>query len=261
MCKYFDLDTDNAIVANGENFPDALSGSALAAKLNAPIILTDGQNIADQKDYLDSRHYKNITLLGGSGSIDILTEYALKGSDNVTDEEKDYINKLSYYCNAYADISLNYVQDMNKFDPIAKSLNQNSSNNITALTDFLNKYIDLMNDMKSLNNTYKQKFLDLKDQVSSLQSPGSTELLKTDYINGIDTVLKKLDILIGYMDNFINLCTEIKDAVNSNNINKAMELTQELKTLKYNLDKERTPYVNDITKLRSKLLKIQSYIQ
>lgn len=49
ICKHFNLDSDTAVIANGENFPDALSGSALAAKQNAPIILTNGKDISNQK--------------------------------------------------------------------------------------------------------------------------------------------------------------------------------------------------------------------
>lgn len=49
ICKYFNLDSDTAVIANGENFPDALSGSALAAKQNAPIILTNGKDMLNQK--------------------------------------------------------------------------------------------------------------------------------------------------------------------------------------------------------------------
>lgn len=67
VCSKFNLLSDNAIVASGENFPDALSGSALASKMDAPIILTDGVNILKQKEYLDNNNYKNLILLGEQG--------------------------------------------------------------------------------------------------------------------------------------------------------------------------------------------------
>ncbi len=50
ICKYFNSDSDIAVIANGENFPDALSGSALAAKQNAPIVLTNGKDMLNQKN-------------------------------------------------------------------------------------------------------------------------------------------------------------------------------------------------------------------
>ena len=96
------------MVANGENFPDALSGSALAAKLNAPIILTDGQGLTSQKEFMDSKNYKNLILLGGLASIDLPVEYLLKkGADQISSSEKDYINSLSTYCNDYITKSTN----------------------------------------------------------------------------------------------------------------------------------------------------------
>lgn len=79
ICKYFNLSTDTAIVANGESFPDALSGSALAAKLNAPIILTDGKNITNQKGYIDSNNFSKLILLGGNGSVSVHAENDFKG--------------------------------------------------------------------------------------------------------------------------------------------------------------------------------------
>jgi len=257
ICKYFNLDTDNAIIANGENFPDALSGSALAAKLNAPIILTDGQNIADQKVYLDSKHYKNITLLGGSGSIDILTEYALKGRDNVTDAEKDSINKLLDYCKAYTDAGLSYENDEKKLQ-----LEFNSLSSLSELMDYLNNFIDFANNCKDLNNAYKQSLLDLKDKVSNLQTSGSSELLKTDYINSIDTELRTLDSFTNFLDNNISLMNELKDAINSHDMTKTEEILEKLKDYSSTLDKqiESSPD-GSIENLRSKLLKIQSYIE
>ena len=81
VCKYFNLNTDSAIVVNGKSFPDALSGSALAAKLNAPIILTDGSNIIEQKRYLDSTNCLNLILLGGKGSVSQAAEDILNGKE------------------------------------------------------------------------------------------------------------------------------------------------------------------------------------
>jgi putative cell wall-binding protein len=77
--KYFKLDSKYAILSNGRNFPDALSGSALAAKLNAPIILTDGNNISNQKNYIDSSDYSNVVILGGQGSVSLNAENNFNG--------------------------------------------------------------------------------------------------------------------------------------------------------------------------------------
>ncbi|AKN33766.1 cell wall-binding protein [Clostridium carboxidivorans P7] len=66
IAKYFNLFTPNAVIASGENFPDALAGSSLAAKNNAPIVLVGGDN-ARQKEYLDATEASKLTVLGGTG--------------------------------------------------------------------------------------------------------------------------------------------------------------------------------------------------
>ncbi|ACA46871.1 cell wall-binding repeat-containing protein [Clostridium botulinum] len=93
ICKYFNLDSDIAVIANGENFPDALSGSALAAKQNAPIVLTNGKDMLNQKKYLNTTNYKNLILLGGSGAISYNLENILNGTIN----ELDIIKSKSVY--------------------------------------------------------------------------------------------------------------------------------------------------------------------
>ncbi|OAA83562.1 cell wall-binding repeat-containing protein [Clostridium ljungdahlii] len=64
IVKYFNISTKNAVIASGDNFPDALAGSSLAAKENAPIILL-GSDASRQKAYLKSAGINNLTFLGG----------------------------------------------------------------------------------------------------------------------------------------------------------------------------------------------------
>ncbi|OBR90741.1 N-acetylmuramoyl-L-alanine amidase LytC precursor [Clostridium ragsdalei P11] len=79
VANYFKLDSKYAVLANGENFPDALSGSTLASKLNAPIVLTDGQNADIQKSYIDSLNCNNVVILGGQGAISSNIENSFNG--------------------------------------------------------------------------------------------------------------------------------------------------------------------------------------
>jgi putative cell wall-binding protein len=112
VCKYFNLDADSAIVVSGKNFPDALSGSALAAKLNAPIILTDGSNIIHQKRYLDSTSYLNIILLGGKGSVSQAAEDILNGKETeLFHISKGYKKDGKKYIEGYFD---KFVTDLNE---------------------------------------------------------------------------------------------------------------------------------------------------
>ncbi|MBV4450440.1 cell wall-binding repeat-containing protein [Clostridium tyrobutyricum] len=93
ISKYFNMNSDTAVITSGKNFPDALSGSALAAQKNAPIILTDGQDISSQKKYLDNTEYKNLILLGGTGAINSVCENILNGSVS----QLDVIKSKSVY--------------------------------------------------------------------------------------------------------------------------------------------------------------------
>lgn len=77
IVNYFKLDSKNIVLATGQNFPDALAGSVLAAKLNAPILLIDNDG-SEQKRYLDNSDFTNITLLGGTGAINEKVESLLK---------------------------------------------------------------------------------------------------------------------------------------------------------------------------------------
>ena len=62
---------DCVILASGKNFADALAGSYLAAKKNAPILITDGKNIQDLEEYIYTNVKINGTvyLLGGTSAI------------------------------------------------------------------------------------------------------------------------------------------------------------------------------------------------
>lgn len=59
----------NALLASGLNFPDALSGTALALKLNAPIVLVNAKDTSIQKEFISKNNKTNIYVLGGTGSI------------------------------------------------------------------------------------------------------------------------------------------------------------------------------------------------
>lgn len=90
ISDYFGFNSSSAVVANGKTLADALSGSALASKLNAPIVLTDGTSFNKQKQFLDSKDYNNIILLGGTGTIKENIEKAFNGSVIKKDKVFDY---------------------------------------------------------------------------------------------------------------------------------------------------------------------------
>lgn len=69
VCNAFNLDTNNAVISSGENFSDAIAGSVLAAKLNAPILLTNGNDFSAQTQYLSGTTYTSQYILGEIGSV------------------------------------------------------------------------------------------------------------------------------------------------------------------------------------------------
>jgi putative cell wall-binding protein len=75
--KTFDY-AENAVLVNGYNFPDALSGSVLAYQLNAPILLTDKDYIPDTiLNTLNTLNVKNVYIIGGTGAVSEFVEATL----------------------------------------------------------------------------------------------------------------------------------------------------------------------------------------
>ncbi|WP_010197270.1 cell wall-binding repeat-containing protein [Bacillus sp. m3-13] len=61
---------DTVVLARGDNFPDALAGTPLAYKLNAPILLTKKNELTEEtKNELVRLGAKNVVILGGTGAV------------------------------------------------------------------------------------------------------------------------------------------------------------------------------------------------
>lgn len=70
IANYFTKNTDTALVANALDFPDALSGSVLASKKNAPVILVPAKgNVSKQKEFIDKFGINNIIAVGGEDVV------------------------------------------------------------------------------------------------------------------------------------------------------------------------------------------------
>ena len=81
IVKRFNLNnTKKFVLAKGEDFPDALSGGALAAKNDSSMLLTSQNCVSDDAiSYFDAMKAQDMYLLGGTGAI----------SDNVKDQIKN----------------------------------------------------------------------------------------------------------------------------------------------------------------------------
>ncbi|KRU26801.1 cell wall binding repeat-containing protein [Clostridium sporogenes] len=75
-----DVDLTNVYIANGNNFPDALSGSALAPNTKSPIILVDSSVPKPVEEYMKENRGQtsNIKLLGGTAVVSDPTANKIK---------------------------------------------------------------------------------------------------------------------------------------------------------------------------------------
>ncbi|MBU3143441.1 cell wall-binding repeat-containing protein [Clostridium sp. CF012] len=69
IVDYFNLSSSTITVATGKDFPDALSGSVLAARKNSAVLLVDNKDISKQKGLLVKQKITNVILFGGEGVI------------------------------------------------------------------------------------------------------------------------------------------------------------------------------------------------
>lgn len=64
------FDYNNVYIANGLSFPDALTGSALAAKNRAPIVLVNNKTVKEStQDVIDCFQSENLIALGGTTAV------------------------------------------------------------------------------------------------------------------------------------------------------------------------------------------------
>jgi len=172
ICKYFNLDTTSAVIASGKGFPDALSGSALAAKLNAPIILTDGSNIIEQKRYLDATNYSNLFLLGGKASVSEVAAKILNGQEKfLFHVNKGYIKDDKRYVEGYFD---KFISDLNEAREYERETGESVIEHDDQYGDFLtndgfdapisgNVTLEVSKDLKISGIIYTDEGLDMAD--------------------------------------------------------------------------------------------------
>lgn len=89
IAKYFNPDSSTVTFANGSNFPDALSGSALSAQKNAPLLLVNNSDVSAQKQYIDGAGFTKEIIYGGEGAVSKDTEGLLSKS---YDPNRDTLN-------------------------------------------------------------------------------------------------------------------------------------------------------------------------
>lgn len=75
------VNSDNVVLATGENFADALSGNFLAGEFGAPILLTTSATLHPQaRTALATIRAKNVIILGGTAAISAAVEADLRAT-------------------------------------------------------------------------------------------------------------------------------------------------------------------------------------
>ncbi len=77
--------TQNAVIANGRDYPDALAAAPYAVQKNTGILLSDDSVIDKIKEYVDSQNISDITLIGGEKSV---TKYQEQKFTKTSTEQK-----------------------------------------------------------------------------------------------------------------------------------------------------------------------------
>ena len=128
-----DLSFDTVYLATGLDFPDALSGSALAAKNNAPIILTDKNLIStDILNLMKNNNVKHIVILGGTGVVSQAVE------DNVNAKIKVNVTSISLNKNSETftvGSSDTIIATVSPLNATNQSVTWSSSNSSVATVD------------------------------------------------------------------------------------------------------------------------------
>jgi cell wall-associated NlpC family hydrolase len=128
-----DLSFDTVYLATALDFPDALSGSALAAKNNSPIILT-GKNLisTDILNFIKDKNVKHVVILGGTGVVSQAVQ------DNVNDKMNINVTSISLKKNSEAltvGSSDTMIATVSPLNATNQSVTWSSSNSSVATVD------------------------------------------------------------------------------------------------------------------------------
>ncbi|MBL4933634.1 cell wall-binding repeat-containing protein [Clostridium paridis] len=114
IAKSFGLNSTNLLIATGFDFPDALSGSVLASKLRAPILLVNSNDTTTTKNYLDNdaTHITGLIFLGSYGAVSQAAEKELINADSTGPIYQPVIGKPSLeYMNSISVTADNSIID------------------------------------------------------------------------------------------------------------------------------------------------------
>lgn len=211
-----DFSYDKVYVASGENYPDALSGSVLAASSNSPLILVGNSIDPSVVSSIKPQHdkYNNVVVLGGTGVVsDFIVNDIISGvftvvtfkDINVEKVVRNLINKPTgdiYNCDVEKITSLNIdYRGVKYIDGIENLTNlqdltagENQISDLSPLKNLTNlQYIYLNNnqisDISPLKELYNLKKLYLG---ASISFDNNRNLVKSENVISDVSPLKDL---------------------------------------------------------------------
>lgn len=101
--------TDKAIIASGENFPDALSIAAVASKLGIPILLSNKDSLSqDAEQFIESNNIKQTYIVGGQGVLSSSIDKSLHSPVRLSGSDR-YETNLAILKQFYKDLNFDSI--------------------------------------------------------------------------------------------------------------------------------------------------------
>ena len=132
--------TEKAVLADGRNYPDALSAAPLAVKKSTGILLSDDNAIDNIKSFIDKNGIKQVTIIGGEKSVSKTQFEKLTGEYKHQSEKEDTNSKKDPEKVAPNDVEKTKSEigrdlDLSKFD-----INTPLSQREKELANLVNEY-------------------------------------------------------------------------------------------------------------------------
>lgn len=205
-----DLDLSNVCVASGKDFPDALSGSAFASNLNAPVVLVDDNNIKDITiNFIKTNCTKgNLYILGLQGSVKDSTISSLCGDAATTVSSATQTSSSSTNLSRGGGIvktkdTQTLVSELNSAtSTLMNSINYTNFNNYAQKLDAIEAKMTLDPSSRTDANLIAA-VQDAKEYMNSIQVPTS--------VDNYDIVSKRPQLckdIVTRINTLMNLSTE-----------------------------------------------------
>ena len=193
--------SDYAILAYGENYPDALSAAPLAKKYDAPILLTSGNNLpAVTKETLINLQVKNVVIIGGTGvipsSIDVeLQSMGISVTRIAGQTQYDTAVKVAQQLPSSSEIFVVTGEDYPDALSIAPIAAIKQEPIILVPRDYIPDSVKVYISASNINKTYVVGNTDIIDDSVFNQFPSSERIIGVDkYVRNINVNLKFDDL-------------------------------------------------------------------